>query len=196
MISLAIAAYLLADPLRPLLTSDDVPFHLVERNSRQTVFVALTIAPTGKVLHCFVEHSSGNRKLDDYTCSLLMRRAKYAPPKFIDGTNGYAVDRMPIRWWVGDGLPPAAEYADLSLATSLPAKLRPTVLVRVNLDVTETGQISNCAPITTKDEPSLVQIACQRLKQTFTLRPALNADGVPVPSAQTAAVAFTATEAK
>lgn len=185
------AAFLLTEPLKPLLTADDVPFRMLKHNVPQTVAVALTLNPDGSVLRCVVEHGSGNSELDDYTCRVLSRRAKYRPPVLIDGRGAYGVEQIPIRWWVGDGILPSLQYANVRLTVaSLPKGAKPPVLVKVNLDVSETGHVSNCAAAKTNDDPALVRAACNHFMKTLRLKPALNAQGVSVPSAQVGTVSF------
>lgn len=190
MMWIAVAAFLIAEPLKPLLTADDVPKQMLKYNVPQTVGVALTVNPDGSVLRCSVEYGSGNSELDDYTCRTLKRRAKFRPPVLINGRSGFGVERIPIRWWMGDGIPPSFQYADVRLTVqSLPKRAKPPVLVKVNLDVSESGSISNCAAADAEEDLLLVRTACDHFRAVI-LNPAHNAQGVAVPSAQHATVAF------
>lgn len=170
--------------LTSLMTPDDVPVDLVTRNRLQTVGIALTAGPDGKVRRCSVEATSGNPKLDAYTCSLA-RRARFSP------SATYYVERTHIDWWVGDGYPPESRFANLAVeVTALPPKLHSPLLVGLLFAVDQAGNMSGCRGWSAKDPVDLVPIACEQLAKTFRPQPARSEDGNPVASEQSATVLF------
>jgi TonB family protein len=189
MFLLFLATLLAARPsnLSGLFTADDVPIDLITQNKVQTVAIAVTVGPDGKVLGCSVEASSGNPKLDSYTCNTAARRAKFSPPPT------YLVRRTHVDWWVGDGYPPKSSHADLALTvTTLPSNIQSPVFVDVMFAVDPSGNISRCRPEAENEPVVLVSIACEQLAKTFRPRPARSKDGNPVASEQNARVMFEA----
>lgn len=59
----------------------DYPSISVRREEEGTVGYSLQIAASGKVENCTVTRSSGHSALDRATCSLLLRRSKFAPAR-------------------------------------------------------------------------------------------------------------------
>src|SRR5206468_6786372 len=128
-------------PLRSVLDPGEVPVNLLTVNQLETVALALTVDPSGTVRGCSVEATSGDSRLDSYTCRTLSRRAKLAP------SQTYFVYRTHIDWWIGDKYPPKSIYADLALTVAaLPAGLRSPAFVRVQFTVDRSGKISGCTP--------------------------------------------------
>lgn len=190
---LALAAQLSGSILlKPLFGPEDVPMRLVEPNVLQTVGIALTTTPDGKVQGCAIEKSSGNAKLDAYTCRIASRRARFQAPTHADGSPAYLVYRTDIDWWIGDGYPPSKpKSADLYLTVAaLPAKVQSPASVRLKLDVGADGHISNCAAEDSRYEPVLVRTGCEQLLRTYKPMPARTAEGTAVASVQSAIVLF------
>jgi hypothetical protein len=171
--------------LRALVTADDVPDDLVTRNKVQTVGIALTVGPDGKARRCTVEATSGNSKLDSYTCKLAARRAKFSPSPM------YLVWRTHFDWWVGDGYPPKSNYANLALkVAALPTGLHSPVSVNLTFAVDQAGNMSDCRTEAEREPVVLVPVACEQLAKTFRPQPARSEDGSAVASEQEATVLF------
>ena len=191
---LAIAVQLSA-PLpakRTWLSAYDVPIGLLRENVLQTVGIAITVRPDGKIQDCLVEVSSGNPKLDAYTCKLARRRGKFRAGREVNGSPVYGVYRGSINWWVGDGYPPSRlQHPDLYLTVSdLPPKIKSPVAVRLMLAVDDTGRPSNCVAEDEEQPAALVRVGCEQLIKSYTAKPARTSDGAAVASTQTAIVAF------
>jgi TonB family protein len=60
-------------------TPDDYPARALRDNQQGTVRVKLEISATGAVSNCSVTQSSGYSALDEATCSLITRRARFTP---------------------------------------------------------------------------------------------------------------------
>ena len=64
------------------------------------VGVKLEIDIAGNPSECSVTVSSGNAKLDEYTCSLLTSRARFTPAHTADGQPSIGIYRQAIHWSV------------------------------------------------------------------------------------------------
>ena len=71
---------LYAGPSRPWVSDDDYPPAALRRHVEGAVTARLTIELRGHVENCVVIRSSGDRELDETTCRLLLRRARFKPP--------------------------------------------------------------------------------------------------------------------
>jgi hypothetical protein len=193
MIWLLAAAQLSAPvPLHPLFDPNDVPIGHIDENELYTVGIAVTIKPDGKLQDCNIEATSGNRKLDAYTCGLVMRGGRFQRPVSSNGTPAYGIYRTFNIWWVGDRRPPAQPgKADLHIKVAeLPPKIKSPFLLRVAFDVDEAGNVSNCMAEEPKSNAALTRVACDQLLKTWKPIPARNAEGLRVPSVQDATVVF------
>jgi hypothetical protein len=199
---IALAAQLsapLPSNLSDWMTPEDVPVQLLKSEQQSLVGVHVIVEPSGAKRECQIGRSSGNQKLDSYTCYLIMKRARFTPARDIGGLPSIGVYSSIIGWWVGDGFPPKPSAGDVEITVSeLPKGSKSPALVRLMFAVDANGRPSACASEATHglklwndDNPLLVQIACDQLLKTYTARPASNSAGVPIPSVQDATVAFT-----
>jgi protein TonB len=80
-------------------TNDDYPSHALRAGEQGTTGFSVTVGPDGRVTDCQVTSSSGSQELDQTTCSLITRRARFKPA-MSDGqpTTGHYSSR--IRWVV------------------------------------------------------------------------------------------------
>ena len=96
--------------VRAIFSVDDFPTYLAQEGVSRIVHVRVTVRPDGVLQSCSAEVSSGDGKLDAYTCQLIVRRAKFVPARWPDGTAAYGVIRVPVNWLVANGpLPDDAE---------------------------------------------------------------------------------------
>jgi protein TonB len=65
--------------LRSLFSTDDYPASALARSEEGTVQARLDVNTKGLVRRCTIIRSSGHDSLDDATCNILMRRARFAP---------------------------------------------------------------------------------------------------------------------
>lgn len=80
-------------------TDADYPSRALRANEQGTTGFRVTIGPDGRVTDCQVTSSSGSQELDQTTCTLVTRRARFKPA-MMDGqpTSGSYSNR--IRWVV------------------------------------------------------------------------------------------------
>lgn len=85
--------------LRTVFTADDYPASAERNGEEGTVQAQLTVGPDGRVSACKVIRSSGFSALDNATCSILERRARFTPAR--DAARKPVEDRVvtpPVRW--------------------------------------------------------------------------------------------------
>jgi TonB family protein len=189
--------------VRAIFSVDDFPAYLVQEGISRTVYVRATVSPDGTLQSCGAEVSSGDSKLDAYTCQIVVRRAKFSPAKWPDGTTVYGVLRVPINWVISDSPLPdeallKAIAPDLELSVNkLPQGAHKVVGVELEVAADESGRITACEEEPTfrgdprKHFPELVPIACEQAA-TLRLSPPTNASGKPMRSVQTVSVHFEA----
>ncbi|HEX6784631.1 MAG TPA: energy transducer TonB [Sphingomicrobium sp.] len=85
--------------LRTLFTADDYPAEAQLNGYEGTVQVALTIDVSGRVSGCTIVRSSNHESLDQATCDILQRRARFVPAR--DAAGRPVPDRVispPVTW--------------------------------------------------------------------------------------------------
>lgn len=205
MLWIALAASQISMPL-PLrvvgvFSPNDMPAYVQSDGINRFIPARITIRPDGKVQDCGWERTSGDAKLDALTCAIILKRARFGPSKWVDGTPAYAILRTGISWSIGGpasekelrkAYPPDIELFLNQLPVDAPALT--TLLLIVAVD--ENGRVAGCdapppmrAP-RKKKFPELVSIACEQMAKQYIAIPAKDAAGHPVRSVQTASVAF------
>jgi protein TonB len=85
--------------LRTLFGPDDYPASAQAAGAEGTSQAQITIGTDGRVVGCNIIRSSGNSALDQATCNIIRRRAKYVPAR---DSNGQAttdtLTTPPITW--------------------------------------------------------------------------------------------------
>jgi protein TonB len=93
-------------------TSDDYPAGAIRGNMQGTVRFTLDVDSTGRVSACRVGKSSGWPVLDDTTCALLRRRARFLAATDDAGVPIAATYTNRFRWEMGfDRVSPMASWA-------------------------------------------------------------------------------------
>lgn len=80
--------------------ADDYPDAALRAAEGGLVTVKLAINATGTVSGCDVTRSSGSTALDETTCRLIQRRARYAPATDAAGKAVAGADEHTVRWAV------------------------------------------------------------------------------------------------
>lgn len=188
--------------VRAIFSADDFPAYLQRAGISRIVYIRTTVRPDGTTQGCVAETSSGDPVLDAYTCGLIVKRAKFLPATWSDGTPVYGVIRVPVSWMISDAPPSEddslrATMPDLEISVNqLPKGAHSIVGVSLEIAADETGRPVTCAewtPLKTdrkKHFPELVSVACQQVMNGNRLSPALNASGKPVRSIQSFSVRF------
>ena len=82
-----------------LFSYDDYPEEAVRNRWQGDVVVGVTVSAEGRPTACDIVRSSGHKVLDDATCRIVMRRARFKPAT--DASGRPVVDHVvipPIRW--------------------------------------------------------------------------------------------------
>ena len=81
-----------------LMSSDDYPPSAQREEKEGTVAYTLVVGADGRVTGCSVTASSGTPALDDQTCKLLSRRARFNPGKDSSGAATGGIYPGRFRW--------------------------------------------------------------------------------------------------
>ena len=81
-----------------LFSNDDYPASALRNEEQGTTAVRLTIGSDGRVSDCSITASSGSSSLDNATCSILRRRARFTPAKDQGGNPISDTYNQRIRW--------------------------------------------------------------------------------------------------
>lgn len=79
-------------------TTDDYPSSAIRAEESGTTGFRVEVGPDGRVSSCSVTRSSGSSTLDDATCRLVTRRARFAPAKDTSGSAITDTYSNNIRW--------------------------------------------------------------------------------------------------
>jgi len=81
-------------------TTDDYPPSALRDGKQGRVVASWTVNEQGRVDSCTITQSSGVPELDDTTCKLIVRRARYTPAKDQAGNPIKQTDSRPFRWQI------------------------------------------------------------------------------------------------
>jgi len=190
--------------LRELFSVDDFPDYLQGVSSLwRIVYTRTTVRPDGTVQGCTAEVSSGDSKLDAYTCAIILKRAKLTPARWVDGTSVFGVLRLPVSWTITDSPPTPedglkASVPDIDVSVDrLPKGVRSITGLELQVAADERGHPVSCIDYPPIDKsaakrhfPELVPIACGQVMANLSLAPPIDATGKAVRSVQSVTVHF------
>ena len=201
-ISLPVALGIPFGDVRGVFSTDDMPAYVQYAGISRIIRTRTTVRSNGFIQNCVVEGRSGDSKLDAYTCSLILKRAKFRPATWTDGSPVSGVIRTPVIWAI-DFPPSEAELfgaivPDMELSVNrLPKGAHSPVGVGLMVAAEADGHVVTCTyylpPGSKKPKeyfPELVPIACQQAVASLRVPPPVDADGKPVRSVQTVSVHF------
>jgi len=189
MLMMAIAAAVSAETW---ITNDDYPSRSLLQHHEGMTTVELTVDTGGKIANCTVAVSSGWQELDDATCALLRKRARYAPASFAGQPVGY-VYHLRFAWLIGSyrpPLPPDTEL-DINLAKLPPSVTQPSATLEFM--VAANGKVEACRAQDGKGSGSaaLDKAVCASMSKSEVFPPALDGDGKPMRFLRVQKVGFT-----
>lgn len=204
-LSLPLALGVPYSDVRSVFSADDYPAYLQQAGQSGTVYTRTTIRPDASIQSCTIERSSGDPKLDAYTCAIIVKRAKFAPAKWTDGSPVYGVIRVPVSWVISNGSNGVPSQEDMLRATMpdlelsvnhLPKGAHSIAAVSLEIAADENGRPVTCVewppPKKAREPrfPELVPIACQQAIANLTVIPPVDASAESVRSVQSVSVHF------
>ena len=198
LLSLISSAVVAATPMTPLpwFEFKDYPMKAFEKNWEGVTKFELLIAPDGEIAQCAITGTSGHDILDEKTCFLASKRAKFRPAHGPDGRLTWGVYRsqavwvFPERKMVGANPGPDLEVS----VNKLPDGTAEPPVVKLAYAVDPQGNASSCSLMrSAQPQPEvLVEVGCKELLAEVGTKPVTGPTGQPVAAVKTAAVRFTA----
>lgn len=158
-----------ATPVKPLLspgtwvTDNDYPSNASYKGKAGKLHFILTIDATGKPDGCHVTSTSGYAELDQYTCALLLKRAKFSPALDAAGHAIRATYDGTFGWQLPYD-PKAQEIPRIDLiveVTKLPAGYAAPALTRVHFATT--GKPDSCRVEVSSGNVAADKVACEQV---------------------------------
>ena len=181
-------------------TTDDIPDWFVQTAPMSVAYrVRAMIGLDGRLDRCVIENPSRDPRLGSLTCSLMTKRGKFQPAKWIDGSPVIGVSRFPIVW-TADADPLRPSDMDVTVS-KMPDGASRQSFVEAVVAVDENGAIKGCAarsplfydrkqkPIV----PALARLACAAAHGWKSV-PVVSPTGQAARSVQTLVLHFTAGE--
>ena len=189
--------------LSAVFKANDFPAYLVAAKASRVVYTKTTVRPDGTIQGCVAEVSSGDAPLDAYTCAIIVKRVKFQPATWTDGTAVYGVIRTPVRWVASSGPPSGKETrratdSDIELSVNrLPKRAGSIAAISLQVAANESGRPVACIAFPPSDRtvarqnfPELVPIACQQVMKSLSFSPVVDTSGKAVRSVQNVSVHF------
>jgi TonB family protein len=183
------------------ISSEDYPQNAKKKHEQGWVHIALLIGLDGKVERCQIMRSTGFLDLDQKTCALIEKRARFKPARDEQGIATYGTYKGAFIWLHPDAsIAPGSHNIsagamltpDLELdVAKLPDKARQRdVFVVAHTD--SVGGVVACEPMPSNEEPAILgPSACVQLKR-FWKTPLMDLSGKPVSAVQTFKIRFNA----
>lgn len=85
-------------PSGPIFTEADYPKQAADNREEGIVGFRLTIGPSGRIADCTILRSSGSALLDQATCRLLVKRARFKPARDEEGKVTFDSIEREMEW--------------------------------------------------------------------------------------------------
>jgi TonB family protein len=82
---------------------DDYPDDLLDKGIQGSVGVLMTVDGSGQLTDCRTVETSGTPALDQVTCDVLRKRARFKPALSRDGKAMAALTYWRVNWQIADG---------------------------------------------------------------------------------------------
>lgn len=136
----------------------------------------LDLTDSGRVSACTIVRSSGFARLDEMTCKLMSRRARFNAALGPDGQPTAGRYTQAVRWKMVDDQPVRAS----SLGWKRPAEAKQgneRGTVSFELEIDETGNVTTCSVRESSGYQSLDDETCRRLREMKAPSPYQNERG-------------------
>lgn len=152
--------------------------------STMPVGSSLTVGLDGAVQACTTSRTSGAPQLDQFTCDLLKKRARFNPARAPDGTPIYGVFRVWSVWT--NWLTVERDAYDFQVVSDeLASRLKAPERIDIAYLVDAAGNLVSCWDENHDDVAAFVGAACKGLPSRM-ISAVKNEAGVPIPSVQDA----------
>jgi TonB family protein len=156
-----------------------------------TVVVNLTINEIGRPAHCDVTRASGVTQLDERSCAVLMKRARFLPAHDESGNAVASVVTRQIGWSINSPISMAIP-ADMTVnVKELPPGMSSKV-VAVRQVIGADGAVASCVVDSGSISPAFDRLACSQATELATLGPAKDAGGAPIRTLRPLRIVFAA----
>jgi TonB family protein len=181
---------------QPWFEFKDYPMQAFEKRWEGVTKFELLIERDGSIADCKVTESSGHEILDQRTCFLASKRAKFRPAHGPHGELAYGVYRSQAVWVFPERtMLNANPGPDLEVSVNkLPEGTLEPPVVKLAYAVDAKGNAGSCSLMRSapKQPSALVEVGCQQLLQRVSHTPLVAPTGQPVTVVRTAAVKFNA----
>ncbi|WP_294250372.1 energy transducer TonB [uncultured Sphingomonas sp.] len=159
----------LATPLKPKtapsswVTDADYPSSAVDKGKAGRVDFILTVDTTGTPDGCHITATSGYLLLDQHSCAILLKRARFSPARDPSGTPIRATYSNKFGWAASDGSTPG-EIPRIDLivdVAKLPAGYARPALTRVHF--AKSGSPDACRVEVTSGVAAIDKVACAQV---------------------------------
>jgi TonB family protein len=154
------------------------PRAALARGEKGNVGFRLVVGPNGRVTRCDIMQSSGSRALDEGTCQILRRQARFTPARDAAGNPVADVVVSRVNW----ELPTAAGLATYISGRDYPleaVRRREQGRVEFELTVAPDGRPSACRILASSGSAWLDEATCRIMRQRPRFAPARDAAGRP-----------------
>lgn len=191
------------------ITPYDYPTSALRENRSGYAGFRLTITPQGRPMRCEIVYESGSSDIDQATCKLLMKRARFKPALDAQGNSTVAVYRNVQSFYIPGGpvaKRPKPSNIDIEIIlAAIPSGIKAPAELNLAFAVDAMGAISGCVPIPAEagasgrakpppDEQAIVAklgvLGCAELTTGYKPIAATNEKGQPTASIQTAKLRF------
>lgn len=166
---LAASALIPAEPLTKENWAGKIQYPLKAKRQRSegVTYFDLLISPDGEPTSCRATKSSGFDELDQTTCAVALKQAKFQPARDDRGEPTHMLLRGHFAWTLGSQLSVTTQSYLVVEVNTLPdgASLLPvTVLIKTD----ESGKVTQCSPQEAQGKTSNFEaIACTQATSAF-----------------------------
>lgn len=158
------------------ITSSDYPAISMLMNEEGSSTFRLTVGQNGRVPDCRITRASGFKRLDDLTCRLVERRARFYPALSPDGHAVASEYTQTVRWMMAEAGPlRATQFGWRKSAASREQRAAGTV--RFEFWIGKDGKVFNSRVMEGSGFESLDRDTCAALKSMPKQEPARDSDG-------------------
>lgn len=179
-------------------TSADYPVAAILEGLEGTTVFRLHYNADGRPYRCELNGSSGHDVLDEQTCKLLLRRARFTPGRDAKGQAVGGIYNNRIRWNLPEGEAPfSGVTATAGASLPQPPRLAPAMnnldivalyppaaraageegFVGMRIDVDTVGRVSHCVVETPSGSDALDAASCEVMREHGRFIPARAVDG-------------------